>query len=92
MFVYRERYTYVCRHAERPRVLLHPAAVRCDMVLHQVFRGGRVRKNGIGGEVRHGVTSGVSCEISKTCNVTPHLHGEYCYGRCRYQGTWISQV
>ena len=45
---------------------IHPAAVRCDMVLHQAFRAGRVRKNGIGGEVRHGVTSGVSGETSKT--------------------------
>ena len=29
------------------------------------------RKTGIGGEVRHGVTSGVSCETSKQWNVTP---------------------
>ena len=34
-----------------------PAAVRCDMVLHQAFRARRARQNGIGGEVRHGVTS-----------------------------------
>ena len=46
---------------------LHPAAVRCDMVLHRAFRARRVRKTGIGGEVRHGVTSGVSCE---TCNTS----------------------
>ena len=32
------------------RVLL-PAAVRCDMVLHQAFRARHVRKSGIGGEV-----------------------------------------
>ena len=41
-----------------------PAAVRCDMVLHQAFRARLARKSGIGGEVRHGVTSGVSCETS----------------------------
>ena len=44
---------------------LHPAAVRCDMVLHQAFRARLVRKIGIDGEVRHGVQSGVSCETSK---------------------------
>ena len=49
-----------------PNAELHPAAVRCDMVLRQAFRGRRVRKNGIGGEVRHGVTSDTSCETSKT--------------------------
>ena len=32
--------------------LVHPAAVRCDMVLHQAFRARHVRKTGIGGEVR----------------------------------------
>ena len=41
---------------------LRPAAVRCDMVLHQAFRARHVRQNSIGGEVQHGVTSGVSCE------------------------------
>ena len=41
------------------RLGVHPAAVRCDMVLHQVFRTRCVRKTGIGGEVRHGVTSDV---------------------------------
>ena len=46
------------------------------MVLHQVFCARRVQTHGIGGEVRHGVTSGVSCESSKTWNVTPHLHRE----------------
>ena len=50
---------------ERQPLSLHPVAVRCDMVLHQALRVRRVRKTGIGGEVRHGVTSGVSCEISK---------------------------
>ena len=46
------------------------------MVLHQAFRARSVRKTGSGGEVRHGVTSGVSCETSLiiTNNVTPHLH------------------
>ena len=44
---------------------IHPAAVRCDTVLHQAFRARRVRKSGIGSEVRHGVTSGVSRETSK---------------------------
>ena len=54
-----------------------PAAVRCDMVLHRAFRPRHVRKDGIGGEVRHGVTSGVSCETSANNYVTPHLHREY---------------
>ena len=30
---------------------LHTAAVRCDMVLHRVFRARHVRNTGIGGEV-----------------------------------------
>ena len=34
-------------------------------------------KNGIGGEVRHGVTSAVSRETSLNKHVTPHLHREY---------------
>ena len=33
-------------------------------------------ENGIGGEVRHGVTSGVSCETPSSKHVTPHLHRE----------------
>ena len=40
--------------------IVHPAAARCDMVLHKAFRARSVRKTGIGGEVRHVVTSGVS--------------------------------
>ena len=36
------------------------------MMLHRAFRARRVQTNGIGGEVRHGVTSGVSCETPKT--------------------------
>ena len=47
------------------------------MVLHQAFRARRVRKNGISGEVRHGVTSGVSHETSLNKHVTPHFHREY---------------
>ena len=49
------------------------AAVTCDMVLHQAFRAGHVRKNCICGEVRHGVTSGVLCEkfVKQTCNTSP---------------------
>ena len=43
---------------------LHPAAVRCDMALHQALRARRERRNGIGAEVRHDVTSGVSRETS----------------------------
>ena len=46
--------------------MIHPAAVRCDMVLHRALRARRVRKTGIGGEVRHGVTSGASCEKAET--------------------------
>ena len=44
--------------------LTHPAAARRDMVLLQAFRARRVRRNGIGGEVRYGVTSGISRETS----------------------------
>ena len=55
----------------------HPTAVRCDMVSHQAFRARRVRTTGIGGEVRHGVTSGVLCETSLNKHVTPHLHREH---------------
>ena len=58
-----------------PNVL--PAAARCDMVLHQAFRTRHVRTNNIGDEVRHGVTSGVSCETSLNKHITPHLHREY---------------
>ena len=47
------------------------------MVLHQAFRARHVRKTGIGGEVRHGVTSDVSCETSSNKHATPHLHREY---------------
>ena len=46
------------------------------MVLHQAFRAKHVRTNGIGGEVRHGVTSGVSRETSSNTHVAPHLHRE----------------
>ena len=53
---------------------LHPVAVRCDMVLRQVFRARRVRKTGIGGEVRHGVTLGAS-------SCTPKLHPAMPYNR-----------
>ena len=60
--------------------LLLPAATRCEMVLHQALRARHVRKNGIGGEVRHGVTSGVSRETSLNKHVTPHLHMEYAHG------------
>ena len=45
-----------CQHA------LHPASVRCDMVLHKAFRARRLPTKSIGGEVRHGVTSDVSRE------------------------------
>ena len=48
------------------------------MVLHRVlFARGACENNGIGGEVRHGVTSGVSCETSLNKQVTPHIHREY---------------
>ena len=57
--------------------MIHPAALRRDMVLYWAFRARHVRRNGIGGEVRHGVTSGVSCETSLNKHVTPHLHREY---------------
>ena len=44
------------------------------MVVHRALRARRVRTTGIGGEVRHGVTSGVSCETSLSKYVTPRLH------------------
>ena len=48
------------------------------MALHRASRLRRARKHGIGGEVRHGVTtSGGSCETSLNRCVTPHLHREY---------------
>ena len=56
--------------------LLLPATVRYDMALHQAFRTRHVRQTGNGGEVRHGVKSGVSRETSSNKHVTPHLHGE----------------
>ena len=65
-----QRWREMQRDAESYREIL-PAAVRCDMVLHQAFRARHVRKIGIGGEVRHGVTSSVSCETSLNKHVTP---------------------
>ena len=47
------------------------------MVLHPAFRARHVRKSGIGGEVRHGVTSGVPGETSLDKRVTPHLNRVY---------------
>ena len=49
------------------------------MVLHHEFRVRHVRTAGIGGEVRHGVTSGVSREMSLNKHVTPHLRREYVF-------------
>ena len=54
MYMYTITYGKLCQSAAW-QPLLHPAAVRCDMVLHQVFRARSVRKNDIGGEARHGV-------------------------------------
>ena len=65
-----------CSRAQATQ-FLHPAAVRCDMVLPRVFRARHARKHSIGGEVLHGATSGVSCETSLDKHVTPHLHREY---------------
>ena len=59
-----------------PQTVL-PAAVSCDMLLHRAFRARHVRNHGICCEVRHGVTSGVSCETSLNKHVIPHLHREY---------------
>ena len=47
----------------RTHCLLLPAAARCDVELHQAFRAGHARANGAGREVRHGVTSGDSCDM-----------------------------
>ena len=57
--------------------MLLPAAVRCDMVSHQAHRARHVRTNGVGGEVRRGVTWGVSCKTSLNKHVTHHLHREH---------------
>ena len=73
----------ICVHLLPPsycHATLHPAAVRCDMVLHRVFRARCLRTNVSGGEVRHGVTSGVSRETSNRY-VAPHLHRE-CHHNC----------
>ena len=35
---------------DSPDEELHPAAGRCDVVLHQAFRARHVRQTGIGGE------------------------------------------
>ena len=57
---------------------MHAATPRDgDMVLRRAFRARHVRETGIGGEERHGATSGVSCETSLDKHVTPHLHREY---------------
>ena len=66
-FNYKEK-SFNCKECyRRSYIMIHPAAVRwCGMVLHQAFRARGVRKDVIGGEVRHGVPSGVSCETSKT--------------------------
>ena len=55
---------------------VHPAAVRCDMVLHRAFPARCERKTGVGGEVWHGVPSEVSRETSSNENVAPHLQRE----------------
>ena len=47
------------------------------MVLRRAFRARHVRTNGIGGEVRHGVASGVSRETALNEHVTPRLRWEY---------------
>ena len=53
---------------------VHPAAVRCDVVSHQVWRARHVRTTGIGGEVRHGVTK-IRCFVrdisTQACNTSP---------------------
>ena len=56
---------HACMHTqvERSRAL-HCAVVRCDLVLHQAFRMRHLRNKDFGGEVRHGVTSGVSRKTS----------------------------
>ena len=59
-----------CARARMRQAHAHSRAQSCGgrraLVLHQSFRVRPVQKNDIGGEVRHGVTSGVSCETSKT--------------------------
>ena len=53
---------------------VHPAAVRCDMVLHRAFCARHVRKDGIGGEVRHGecyIGRFVRDIFKQLCNTSP---------------------
>ena len=61
IYIYIGKLSRLNQHTLGDRVLqessAHPAAMRCDTVLHQAFRARRVRKTGSGGEVRHGVTS-----------------------------------
>ena len=68
---------FILRNSNTIHMKVHPAAVRCDMVLHQACRARHLRKTGIGGEVWHGVASGVSCETSLNTYVRPLLHKEY---------------
>ena len=71
IYIYMHIHYYAKSYITNPDALLrvdaiHPAAVRCDMVLHHVCCAILVRKAGTGGVVRHGVTPGVLCETSKT--------------------------
>ena len=51
------------RRFERDLLLKTVWAVRCYMVLDQVFRARPSSENGLGGEVSRGVASGVSSEM-----------------------------
>ena len=71
----------MCTHINYCYII--PAELMCGMVLHRAFRARHVRKAGIGSEVRHGATSGVSCETymktsADTCCVMKHV--------CAYDG------
>jgi len=54
------------------------------MVLHQAFRARHYLNSGFGGEVLHGVTSGVLCETSTNMDVTPHRHNVTTYPRLTF--------
>ena len=67
LFCYRcldDTHKSVPRNPNALHSVLLPAAVRCDMVLHQAFRARDVQQNGIDSEARHAFTSGVLRETS----------------------------
>ena len=56
---------------------IHPAAVRCDMMLHQAFRARLVQTTASAVRCDMVIQRVFLYETSKTRNVTTHLHREY---------------